>query len=101
MNEDVEIYGIWAVIDFALMALYFTFLAIRGNGLEHVIGLHLANNLFAFLVVGNPKVWYPVPTILIAERDYPLGLITTIIILSLHYWIIFRWRPFERSHSSV
>lgn len=51
-NPEVKAYGVWvAMPQYILMGLILGYVAIKDNGLELALGLHLANNLFSALTV--------------------------------------------------
>ncbi len=90
-NEPVYLGGIWAILGYAAIALYLTFLALACNGLEHAIGVHLGVNLYAFLIEGVGGSWYPTPTVvLITDLDFRFSLLTLIAALAIHYWLLVR-----------
>ena len=75
------------------MAAYLTFLALRGNGLEHAAGFHLGLNLFGFIVMTTPTPGIETPAILLDKApDFALGFAVTLLVCALHYRIVFRRR---------
>ena len=83
--------GIWAILLYAVSALYLTYLALACDGLEHALGVHLGINLFAFLIEGVAGSWYPTPTVFLArEVDFRFSLLAMVAILAVHYWLVVR-----------
>ena len=89
-NPEVLYGGAWAAIAYVTVAIYLTWLVVRGDGLEHAFGLHLGINLFVFSIVGSPASPYPAPTILYVDKvDYALGYPVLIAMFAAHYWVLF------------
>jgi membrane protease YdiL (CAAX protease family) len=90
-NPDVVAGGVWGILDISLVAAYFTYLALRGNGLEHAAGFHLGLNLFGFIVMTSPNPGIETPAILLdTAPDFALGFAVTLLVCVLHYRIVFR-----------
>lgn len=76
---------------FIMTGAYLTFLPFHSNGLETAIGVHLANNVVALLVVGNELSNYPTPTVLWAPAPgLAESLLSAAVIFPLHFWLLFR-----------
>lgn len=89
-NAEVSKGGLWVVAYFAVISLYLTWLAVRGNGLEYAIGFHLATNLFALSVVTSSVAVYPTPTIFfVREASLSAGVPTVAVLCAMHYWLLF------------
>lgn len=79
------------LILFFIMGGYLTFLAFYSNGLEAALGVHLANNVMALLVVGNPLSNFPTSTILWAPAPGLVeSLVAVVLVLAAHYLLLFR-----------
>ena len=89
-NPEVGYGGGWAIATYVLVALYLTWLVIRGDGLEYAFGLHLGINLFVFSIMGSTASPYPAPTIFFVDTiNYAAGLPIMIAIFGIHYWVLF------------
>lgn len=89
-NPEAIAGGVAALGYYVIMASYLTWITIKGNGLEYAFGLHLANNLTVFSILGNAAAPYPSPTVFYASNvNFALGLAFFAIMLALHYWICF------------
>ena len=74
---------------FFIMGGYLTFLPFYSNGLETAIGVHLANNAMALLVVGNPLSNFPTSTVLWAPAPGIVeSLISVCVVLALHFALL-------------
>ena len=90
-NPDVVAGGVWGILDILLVAAYLTFLALRGNGLEHAAGFPLGLNLYGFIVMTTPTPGIETPAILFDKApDFALGFVVTLLVCALHYRIVFR-----------
>ena len=90
-NDPVQLGGFWAVIDYGIISFYLTYVAVRGNGLEHCFGLHLGINLFVFTILGIDNAWYPTPTLfLVGQGNFAIGAVATALICGAHYWLVLR-----------
>lgn len=89
-NPEVGFGGEWVLAFYIVMAVYLTWITIRGNGLEYAFGLHLANNLIVFSIVGNAASPYPSPTIFYATSiDFALDLAAFAAMILIHYGVCF------------
>jgi len=90
-NAEFRAGGLWAAVDYAAVALYLGYLALRGGGLEHAIGFHAGLNTAFFAFVGLSVADFRTPTVvLIADYDFRLGLLGTVLICAAHYGLIMR-----------
>lgn len=90
-NPDVVAGGVWGILGILVVAAYLTFLALRGNGIEHAAGFHLGLNLYGFIVMTTADPSLETPAILLDKSpDFALGLAVTLLVCALHYWIVFR-----------
>ena len=90
-NNEFRTGGLWAAADYAAVALYLGYLALRGGGLEHAIGVHLGINSAFFAFVGLSVADFRTPTVaLISDYDFRLGLLGTVLICAVHYGLIMR-----------
>ncbi len=74
-NEEVEAVGSLgiAMIYYVGVGLFFALLAVYDKTLELPIGIHAANNIYAFLCVGYPSSSVPSATIwMTTELNFPL-----------------------------
>jgi len=90
-NNEFQTGGLWAAADYTAVALYLGYLALRGGGLEHAIGVHLGLNTAFFALVGLGVSDFRTPTVvLIADLDFRLGLLGTVVICAVHYGLVMR-----------
>lgn len=90
-NTEVGAGGLWAMAEYVVIAFYLTYLALRGVGLEHALGLHMATNLFTTTVLGYSPTSLPASTVFFIEGFEPrLSLASTVAICAAHYLIAFR-----------
>ncbi|MEQ9643092.1 MAG: type II CAAX endopeptidase family protein [Alphaproteobacteria bacterium] len=74
---------------FFVMGGYLTFLPFYSNGLETAFGAHLANNVMALLVVGNPLSNFPTSTVFWAPAPGVLeSLVSISVVLALHFALL-------------
>jgi membrane protease YdiL (CAAX protease family) len=93
-NPEVEVGAGWALADYALIALYLTWLVIRADGVEHAWGVHMGLNGFLALVltISPGTLTTPAPFTLPGER-FALGFAATLALIPLHYLLVFRVIP--------
>lgn len=100
LNPEAESDYMFLVIYFMISG-YLTFLAFYANGLEVALGVHLANNTMALLVVGNELSNFPTTTIWWAPTP---GLLETLVggavIFPLHFWLLFRIVGLRRAQTA-
>jgi membrane protease YdiL (CAAX protease family) len=93
-NEEFQTGGVWAALDYAVIALYLGYLVLRGNGLEHAIGVHAGINLSFFLIVGYSLTWIQTPSIFLIEHyDFRAGVLGTVALCAIHYGLVMRRLP--------
>ena len=92
-NQEITTGGIWAIAIYVSMGFYLTFLVLRGSGIEEATGFHLANNIFAFSVLGYAAGDFYFPTILFDPSttidSYDLAMVVAA--LGLHFIILRFW----------
>ena len=68
--------------------LFLAILTFFDKTLELPLGIHAANNIYAFLFVGYPSSSVPSATIwMISELNFPLMIAQWIIALGIYLWI--------------
>ncbi len=97
-NGDWAAGGYWAVFTYMTLGAYLGWLSLRWNGLEAAVGVHVANNLIAFLVISTSGGGMPFPTVLYSDEvDYSSGLAQVIVLIAIHYallsWLLRKWDP--------
>jgi uncharacterized protein len=89
--------GIYVALPYFATAIFLQYLAYRDQRLELSIGLHLANNIFAFLLVGNlldgGRSSLLTDTTDAVGANTPLNLIFAVVPLVLFYLIVFVLLP--------
>lgn len=85
-NGDWSAGGIWATVTYISLAIYLAIITWRSNGLEAATGLHVVNNLMAFLIVTSPSAGMPFATVLVTDTpNYMVGFFSLLPVLALHY----------------
>jgi CAAX protease family protein len=93
-NAPVANGGLWPALDYVIVAFYLTFLAIRGDGIEHAWGFHLGNNLLAFVLIRPAVSDFDVPSLFVVDADYtPWNLVYTALTCALHLGLLLRFAP--------
>lgn len=88
-NPEVETYGWWT-----MMGLYFVtgmalgIFTILDNGLELAIGIHVGNNLFAFLLLSYPDGTLQLPTLFQLDSFSPTLDLLSVLAASLVLFVI-------------
>jgi len=92
-NPEVTGGGPWALAGYLMASLYLGFLVLWGDGLEFALGLHLANNLFAALIVSSSDSAFGTPTLFVTPPpDWTLStLLFYSLGLGLHFIIMMIW----------
>lgn len=71
-NPEVSAYGLlWTMPVYIGMGLLLGWVTLRSAGLEMALGLHLANNLYATLLVGAPVSALPAPALFSVDQYHP------------------------------
>ncbi|HVN53700.1 MAG TPA: type II CAAX endopeptidase family protein [Anaerolineaceae bacterium] len=63
MNNEIQQYGLGLLVDYIGLGLFLGWLTLRGEGLETALGVHIATNLYATLMVTFPGSSLPAPAI--------------------------------------
>lgn len=93
-NAAVVQGGLWGVLDYGVVAVYLTFLCLRGDGIEHAWGFHLGNNWLAFVLITWRGGDFGVPSLFVVDQvDFAGGLVVTLITCALHYALLLRFSP--------
>ena len=66
------------------------------GGLESVIGIHAANNIFAAIFVNYEGSVLPVPSLFIAEQKPMVDLPIFVTMLAVVVFILLKYRPIKR-----
>lgn len=97
-NKEIDFGGVWAVLFFAVLGVYLTVLAIKGNGLEYALGFHAGLNVFALSIITSSAASMPAPTIFFDRApNFPLGVAGMVVYCALHYRIVFALAPPRQS----
>jgi hypothetical protein len=86
-NDEVEAVGSLgiAMIYYIGVGLFFSLLAVYDKTLELPLGIHAANNIYAFLIVGYPSSSVPSATIwMTTELNFPLMIGQWVVALVLY-----------------
>jgi membrane protease YdiL (CAAX protease family) len=91
-NAAVASGGLCGALSFVVLALYLTFLTLRGDGIEHAWGFHLGNNWLAFLLVASPASDFSLPSLFVTDAaDFFGAFIATVVTCLLHYGLLLRF----------
>ena len=101
-NQEMATGGIWAVAIYVSMGFYLTFLVLRGAGIEEATGFHLANNIFAFSVLGYAAGDFYFPTILFDPSTIIDGFDFAMVAgaLGLHFLVLWFWEQRNATNGS-
>lgn len=95
-NPEALTGGAWAIASYLVIAFYLGFLALRAEGLEAALGVHVANNAFVALVANSAVSALPSPALFIDENpNYRDGFIWIALLYGLHALLL--ERPLRRS----
>jgi membrane protease YdiL (CAAX protease family) len=87
---------VWAGSSYLLLALYLGLISLRGGGIEASWGMHLANNIYAVLIVGSDASVSPGPSLWREhDPDFRASFFLSLVLVALHYLLLFR--PFKRA----
>jgi len=90
-NEELETIGPIALVYYVGVGVAFALITLKDNTLELPLGMHAANNIYAFLFVGYPSSSVPSATIwAINELNFPLMMTQWILALGL-FWGLSKW----------
>ncbi len=92
-NPEVLASGGVAIGIFMIAGTYMTFLVLRSNGLEQAAGVHFANNIFVFLVLGNAADQFDTPTVFFDPSTTidNIDLLVSAGVFALHFIILTAW----------
>ncbi|MEN4010731.1 MAG: DUF2207 domain-containing protein [Bellilinea sp.] len=85
-NPEVGKYGFWLTMPFYLgIGLLLGWITLRSQGLEHALGLHAANNLYAAIFVTFPSSAIPSPAFFTIREYDPLTGLVVFAIMAVVY----------------
>jgi len=91
-NAAVVTGGIWGALEFVVVALYLTYLTLRGDGIEHAWGFHLGNNWLAFVLIRSTASDFNIPSLFVVDGVIDAwGLVYAAITCALHYGLLLRF----------
>jgi uncharacterized protein len=95
VNPEVEAFGFKTMMIYYIgMGLFLGWLTLKSQGLELAIGLHVANNLYASLMITFPESAIPSPALFsIREFDPFSGVIVFILMAGAYMLLVFGWKP--------
>ena len=90
-NPEMQRGEVWGALTYFLWGVFFAALTLKDNGLELALGVHAANNLFAFLVLNTTDSVLPTPAVLtyIATIDAKEAFLALLIQAGIFYIIFF------------
>jgi uncharacterized protein len=72
-NDEIKEVGAIALVYYVGVGLFFALLAVLDRNLEQPLGIHAANNIYAFLLVGYPSSSLPTASIITTTTiNFPL-----------------------------
>ncbi|NBB18356.1 CPBP family intramembrane metalloprotease [Runella sp. CRIBMP] len=86
-NDEIEAVGSLglAMVYYIGVGLFFALLGVIDKSLELPLGIHLANNVYAFLLVGYPSSSVPSSTIwMTTELNFPLMVTQWVVVMALY-----------------
>lgn len=86
-NDEIEAVGSLglAMVYYIGVGLFFALLGVIDKSLELPLGIHLANNMYAFLLVGYPSSSVPSSTVwMTTELNFPLMVTQWIVVMALY-----------------
>jgi uncharacterized protein len=91
VNPEVTAHGFRTMMVFYIgMGLFLGWITLKSGGLELAIGLHVANNLYASLIVTFPESAIPSPAIFSAEQFDPFtGVIVFFLMTGAYMLLLF------------
>ncbi len=91
LNPEVEAYGFWLTMPMYLgIGLLMAWVTLKTGGLEMALGLHLANNLYATLIVTFPNTALPSPAFFSIQTYEPVAaLIQQVIVMAVYLGFIY------------
>lgn len=100
-NPNPEFNDIWAKAGYVVFGLYWGLLAIKTDGIEHSVGIHLSNNIIAILLFGSNFEPATSPTVFFAwAGDNLVALIDLICLYAVHYFCVFKLPGLWKRHVS-
>ncbi len=91
MNPEVALDPVILPLTYFALGAFLAMITLRDNRLELAMGVHSANNLFAFVVMNYEGSALESPSILNATQPEPLSsLIGVLLIATLFYLLVFR-----------
>ena len=91
-NPEVAIDPVILPLTYFALGAFLAIITLRDNRLELAMGVHSANNLFAFVFMNYEGSALESPSVLTAAQPEPLSsLIVMLLIAALFYVIVFRW----------
>jgi uncharacterized protein len=95
VNPEIEAFGFRTMMIYYVgMGLFLGWITLKTGGLELAIGLHVANNLYASLMVTFPESAIPSPALFsLREFDPISGVIVFFLMVGAYMLMIFGWKP--------
>lgn len=90
-NPEVDAGGLIVLWVYVGIGLYLGLLTLWSNGLEHAIGVHLANNLFGISIIGYASSAIAVPTVFFDPSTAidPDEILFTLALFAVHFVIVY------------
>lgn len=91
LNPEVEAYGFWLTMPMYFgIGLLMSWITLKTGGLEMALGLHLANNLYASLIVTFPSTALPSPALFSIQTYEPVAaLVQQVTVMAVYLGIIY------------
>ncbi|MBD2677142.1 MULTISPECIES: CPBP family intramembrane glutamic endopeptidase [Nostoc] len=90
-NPEMQRGEIWVALQYFSWGVFFSALTLKDNRLELSLGVHAANNIFAFLFVNTKDSVIPTPAVLTINDagDPRLGLVVFWAMIAIFYYFFF------------
>lgn len=101
LNPETANNPLMALVSFFAVGMLFALITIRDNGLELAMGVHVANNLAAFLLVTQPFMGLELPAIFTntGEVFSVKALLMYLVAAAVFYWVMFRVLPRQQQEA--
>jgi len=94
LNPEVQTYGALLTLPLYLgIGLLLSWVTLKTGGLEMALGLHVANNLYASMIVTFPSTALVTPALFsIQKYDPVVGLVQQLAVILIYFGIAYLWK---------
>lgn len=95
-NPEVHAFGFWTMMpQYLLPGLVFGLVSVLDDGIEIAMGAHVANNIFAAVLISNEELTFQTPAVFAQLHIYPKTELVTLTILCIVFVaimaLIYKW----------